>query len=508
LTAAPAILNFGIFSKGRPVSEIRPAAVAGTFYPARAAELARQVGALLDSAACEPAAAAPKAVIVPHAGYIYSGPVAAAAYARLSPLRGRVARVVLLGPSHHVGFRGLAAGSAAAWRTPLGDVPIDRDAVAALVGSGRAGVLDAAHAREHALEVQVPFLQQALGSFRLLPIVAGNAPPEAVAGLLDAVWGGPETLVVISSDLSHYLDYDTCRDTDDRTAAAIERLDETALGPEDACGCVGVSGMLLAAKRRGLAIARLDLRNSGDTAGPRDRVVGYGSWAFFEPPVRRAGLDQRDLAAIGPVLVDVACAAIASGLVTGEPRGVALPPGLHPALAAPGAVFVTLQRGGALRGCIGSPLARRPLLADTADNAFNAAFRDPRFAPLKAAELDGLGLSISLLSAPLPLRFADEDDLLAQLRPGEDGLIIEDGGRRALFLPAVWRSLPERRGFLAHLKQKAGLAAGHWSPGFRASRFHTSEIKSSPPDLLHALLGLVARLTAGDGALRLRPPAG
>jgi MEMO1 family protein len=219
---------------------IRPAAVAGSFYPAAAAELQREIGELLGGAETAAVAPVPKALIAPHAGYIYSGPIAAAGYSRLAPARERITRVVLLGPSHFVGFHGMAAGSAEGWQTPLGTVPIDRPVVDRLIEARLIGVLDAAHAREHSLEVQLPFLQVALSEFVLVPIVAGDASPEAVAALLDAAWAGPETLIVVSTDLSHYLDYRSCQETDRQTADAIERLDSTALGPDSACGRVPV----------------------------------------------------------------------------------------------------------------------------------------------------------------------------------------------------------------------------------------------------------------------------
>ena len=252
---------------------IRPAAVAGSFYPAAAAELHREIGELLGSVETAAVAPVPKALIAPHAGYIYSGPIAAAGYIRLAPARERITRVVLLGPSHFVGFHGMAAGSAEGWQTPLGTVTIDRPVVERLIEARLIGVLDAAHARELSLEVQLPFLQVALSEFVLVPIVAGDASPEAVAALLDAVWAGPETLIVVSADLSHYLDYRSFQETDRQTADAIERLDPSALGPESACGWVPVCGLLSAARRRGMSIARLDLRNSGGTAGPR------GGWS-------------------------------------------------------------------------------------------------------------------------------------------------------------------------------------------------------------------------------------
>ncbi|MDA8229830.1 MAG: AmmeMemoRadiSam system protein B [Magnetospirillum sp.] len=464
------------------MSGIRPASVAGSFYPAEPAELHRQLGALLNQASTRPPARAaiPKAIIVPHAGYVYSGPIAASAYVLLAPVRGMVERVVLIGPSHWVAFQGLAVGTADAWQTPLGTVPVDGDAVERLRRLPAVVTADSAHVREHALEVHVPFLQDVLGAFRLIPIVAGDTSPEMVAEALDAVWGGPETLVVVSSDLSHYLDYRSCQDADRRTAAAIQALDPGAIDRHGACGRVPVGGLLLTAQRRGMTVVPLDLRNSGDTAGPKDRVVGYGSWAFYEhPAAERAPAEDAEetVRAVGPTLIALARASIECGLATGRPAPAPTTQDMQETLRKPGAAFVTLMRRGGLRGCIGSAAAWRPLAEDVTDNAFRAAFRDSRFVPLAPREADGLEVSVSVLTAPEPMTFADESALLEQLTPGVDGLIIEDGHCRALFLPAVWAQLPNPRGFLDHLKRKAGLDAGHWSPAFRASRFRAIEVK-------------------------------
>ena len=221
----------------------------------------------------------PKALIVPHAGYVYSGPVAASAYARLRSARGRIRRVVLLGPSHRVGFRGLALSGADWFETPLGRIAVDHEAEAALHGLPSVQVLPRAHAEEHSLEVHLPFLQQVLDEFTLVPIVVGESTPAEVAEVLERLWGGDETLIVISSDLSHYHDYETARARDAATSRSIEALRYEDIDAGDACGRGPVSGLLHYARDHGLRVQTLDLRNSGDTAGARDRVVGYGAWA-------------------------------------------------------------------------------------------------------------------------------------------------------------------------------------------------------------------------------------
>ena len=391
------------------MAAVRTAVVAGSFYPADPGELTAMVRKYLTlPQGMPPEARAPKALIAPHAGYVYSGAVAGMAYARLWPVRHRIRRVVLVGPSHRVGFRGLAVSHAEAYETPLGLVPVDLKMIARVPG---VGVLEAAHAQEHSLEVHLLFLQEVLESFTLVPVVAGDAEPEDVAAMLEAAWGGAETLVVVSTDLSHYLDYDSCRRLDATTVRAIESADAAAIGRDQACGRVPVRGLLVVARRKGLSIVTLNVCNSGDTAGPRDRVVGYGAWALLEPEAgaKSAKTEEGEtmgddawnavLAEYGQILLHMAAASIRHGLYYG--RGLPLdldsfPPALHQ----PGAVFVTLNRAGQLRGCIGSPQAWRPLAEDVADNAYKAAFADPRFRPVLRHEVAELEVSVSLLTPP------------------------------------------------------------------------------------------------------------
>jgi hypothetical protein len=257
----------------------RPPAVAGQFYPGSPERLSAEVRSFL-AAAPEHCGAAIKAVIAPHAGYVYSGPVAAAAFAAVRDRAATIARVVVIGPAHYVAVRGVAAPTVEAFDTPLGRVPLDRAGLDALSNVPWVIASDVPHVPEHALEVELPFLQTLLRSFVLVPLLVGDAAPQEVAETLERVWGGEETLIVVSSDLSHYLDYDRARRRDRATAAAIEQLDWTRLGPDDACGVLPICGLLIQARRRGLKPARLALCNSGDTAGGRDRVVGYGAWAF------------------------------------------------------------------------------------------------------------------------------------------------------------------------------------------------------------------------------------
>jgi AmmeMemoRadiSam system protein B/AmmeMemoRadiSam system protein A len=430
------------------MATVRPAAVAGAFYPGDPRQLAAEVEELLGSVEYfEPRFDVPKALVVPHAGYIYSGPVAAAAYDALAPARGVVRRVVLLGPVHRVPVRGLALPEADAFDTPLGRIVVDAQAARSLAGLAQVVRSGRAHALEHSLEVQLPFLQKVLGEFALVPLAVGDASPEEVAQVIERLWGGEETLVVVSTDLSHYHPYDEARRIDGATLARIAAL-ATDLDHEEACGATPLNGLLALARKKRLAVRLLAACNSGDTAGGKGQVVGYSAFALHEGPAVPP-------AEAGRILISIARAAIEGALSKKEP-----PPANEPAwLRRSGATFVTLVADGKLRGCMGSLEAARALGEDVAANAVAAALRDPRFAPLAPDEWPRCEVEVSLLSAPKPIRFADEPDLLAQIRAGEDGIILESGGRRATFLPQVWEGLPEKRRFLDELIRKAGLPA-------------------------------------------------
>ena len=267
---------------------VRPAAVAGMFYPEAPAALAAEVRAYVSGVPpLAEGAARPKALIVPHAGYVYSGAIAASAYARLCTEGDAIRRVVMFGPTHRVPVRGLALPSARAFATPLGPVDVDRDAAASALVLAQVCESDSAHLLEHSLEVQLPFLQTVLGEFSIVPFAVGDATPAEVAEVIDLLWGGPETLILISSDMSHYHRYTEACEIDRATANAVLALSST-LDNEQACGATPINGLLMAARRRGLRPELLDLRNSGDIAGDKSRVVGYASFVFNEDLLDRA----------------------------------------------------------------------------------------------------------------------------------------------------------------------------------------------------------------------------
>lgn len=469
---------------------VREPAVAGLFYPEDADDLAAAVATHLDGdgsmgsddgpgddAGARPDAVAPsgaaggsdepRALIAPHAGYRYSGAAAGAAYRTLAEGRGSIDRVVLVGPAHRVAVDGpgVGASTARAWRTPVGDVPVDVDTMRGLVADGLAVAADAAHAPEHSLEVHLPFLLAVLGPVPVVPLVVGGCPPRAVAAVLDATWGDGGTLVVVSSDLSHYLSEAEARTRDDRTRRAIIEGRAGDIGPRDACGSVPIAGLVLAATTLGVVPRTVAMATSADASGDTGRVVGYGSFAFATP--------QPLSAAERTWLLARARAAVAH-----EVGGAGMDPlvdsDVDERLSVPGASFVTVEVDGALAGCIGSLEATRPLWQDVARNARSAAFADPRFEPLSAADLDTTVLKVSVLSRLEPLP-SGRDELIAAVRPGVDGVLIEAGDHRATFLPTVWEKLPQPEGFVAALAAKAGLAASAWPVDLQAWRYTTDE---------------------------------
>ncbi len=312
-----------------------------------------------------------------------------------------------------------------------------------------------------------------LGDFKLLPFAVGNATATEVAEVLERVWGGDETLIVISSDLSHFLPYDMAIQIDGETVKRILAL-RPGLNHEQACGATPVNGLLAFAAKHGLEAELLDVRSSGDTAGDKSRVVGYASIAFYEAQQAQKNKNEPEKDERGETLLKVARDAIARHL--GEP-GVSH--NIKHWMHEPGACFVTLTQGGELRGCIGSLEAHRSLMQDVRANAIAAAVHDPRFSPLIARELAHTRIEVSLLSRTEDMLFSSEQDALSRLRPGVDGIVLEYGQARGTFLPQVWESLPKPADFMAHLKRKAGLPASFWHEDIRLSRYTVTKWKEA-----------------------------
>lgn len=448
--------------------EVAAPQVAGSFYPADRLDLAVALQRATSGARVVEGVT-PKMVVAPHAGLAFSGSVAASAWRLFATRREQIRRVVVLGPAHRLALRGMALHPATAFETPLGRLPVDWSAARRLLTLADVRIDAAPFAGEHAIEMQLPFVQSTLGDVAILPILVGECAPSAVAEALARVWGGPETIIVISSDLSHYLPQDKARATDARTRQGIEMLDLGVAAPHAACGHRALAGALALARGLDLRATGLDVRTSLDTTGRTpERTVGYGAFAFEYASAARLAEGDREL------LIGTCAAALRRAVDTGgaAPK-LAVDGPLPPTLTALRATFVTLEMDGRLRGCIGSLAPRRSLLLDAAVNAVKAGFADPRFGKLEASDLDRLTLSVSVLSHPRPIEASSEDAVLAGLSPDRDGVMLADGGKSALFLPSVWRSLPEPRAFIAALKRKAGLDPTHWSNTLTLHRFST-----------------------------------
>ena len=450
---------------------VRVAAVAGQFYPANPDSLRNMVTRYLSRGHRFPVA--PRIVIGPHAGYIYSGPVAGMGYATIDPA---IKRVIIIGPAHYVPVSGLAVPGASWFETPLGRVLVDRTAISRLLKNPIAYVGDQAHRPEHSLEVQLPFLQVRLGSFSIVPIIAQEVDPQTAADciypLIDA-----QTLVVASSDLSHYMSQDRARREDDRTIEAI--CTGQSGGDIDACGECPIRVVMALAKKMGVKPLLIDKQTSYDTspeAGP-DRVVGYASIVFIPEvspvavshPVKKNGTLS---AADRSFLLGLARQSLEASV-----KGERLPqPDAMPEAAKENrGCFVTLTVRGELRGCIGYIEPVKPLGRAVIENARNAALSDPRFPPVTPDELPSIKVEVSVLTNPEPLEYSDPADLLRKLVPDIDGVILQKGSLQSTFLPQVWEQLPDKVQFLEHLAMKGGMDRNGWKTAlvkrYRAEHF-------------------------------------
>ncbi len=444
--------------------EIRKSIVAGRFYPADPSELRRLIENYVRAAekTCveSPERMHLKAVIMPHAGYVYSGPTAAHA---ASVLKGaHVTKVIIMGPDHRIGFTNASISGADAYETPLGQVMIHEDANRLKRTYDIFGVIELSDRYEHSIEVVLPFLQSSLADFSIIPIVMGTGETRPYAAALGSVID-EDTLLVVSSDLSHYLPYEQAVKKDRETIDMIVSLNEEGLGTgkNRACGILPILVTVHLALQRGWKPILLHYSNSGDTAGMRDQVVGYAAIAFYGGPMQKTFSEEQ-----GQALVQLARKTIQERLGIQSEEGESLSQTLtEDAFQAKRGVFVTLNKKGRLRGCIGCLEARESVLDGVRHNAINAAFRDPRFTPVARSEMDDMDIEISILTDPMPLEYTDYKDLLAKLRPGIDGVIIRLGYAGATFLPQVWDQLPKKEEFLAHLCAKAGLPSDEWKQG-------------------------------------------
>lgn len=447
---------------------IRKPAVAGTFYSDNPKILKNEIELFLDNAVG--VVKDSPMVIVPHAGYVFSAPVAASSF---KSIRKNIRRVILIGPSHYKYFKGISVPKENAYETPLGVVKVDSDAITKLKSYNFVNSFSEAHDKEHCLEVQIPFLQTILKEFSIVPIIASKIEnyrevADAVLSLVD-----DSTVIVISSDLSHYMDNDSAHKEDLQT---IERI--ISGNPHcdlDACGAEPIKIAMTIAKIKGYKSQLLDMRNSFETApryGSEDRVVGYAAIAYVPDNKEEKEYFTNDEK---NVLLKIARDSLVSGVTNQE---YDLPDISNEKLRDVTGCFITLRKGNALRGCIGYIEGVSPLYKAIADNAISAALKDYRFPPVTEDELSDISIEISVLTKPESFQYLNTDDLLNKIVPGVDGIILDYQGRRSTFLPQVWEELSDKVQFLEHLSRKAGLGAEDWKKASyrRYQAIHFEEI--------------------------------
>ena len=454
----------------------KKAVYAGSFYPQDPEELNKLLDSYKEDRQVEYRS---KAIIVPHAGYMYSGHAAMAGFQYLEPGE----NIFIIAPSHHESFNNIAMPEYTFFETPLGNLEVNNRLIAEIAESFPCIIADEVFDKEHAIEVQLPFLQnlfyphrQSAADFvknlkkigrkiRIVPILTGNCDYRLISDLISTYW--ENSSFVISSDLSHYYTLQQCRQIDTYTATIIETGRIEFLQQPQACGLIGIKGLVDFANNNDCTMIRAEMYNSGDISPEKDKVVGYGSW-FLYPGSRNDFIEKN----YSKYVLETAKKSIISEM-NGEEY---IPRQIPSVLTEYGASFVTLKLNGELRGCIGSIYPTKPLILDIIDNAANAAFRDSRFAPLGEEELDRLELSVSILSAIERINFKDERDLLSKIYP--HGVIIAEKDKRAVYLPVVWEQLPDREIFLNSLKEKAGLPPNYFSKTIEAYKFSATSISA------------------------------
>lgn len=446
------------------MKNIRPTSAAGKFYTDNEEKLEKQLNDF-EKNNLHDYEYKTRAIIVPHAGYMYSGQLASYGFEYLDK---EAKNVFIIAPPHYVAVKNVALSEFDKWETPLGEIEVNQEINQEMIRKFECEIQDDAFKDEHSIEVQVPFIQKYLPNAKIVPILAGRNY-EKITKIIANYWQNPENVFVISSDLSHFYHSNEAKKIDAQTAEMIETNNIKEFSPEQACGAVGVCALANFAKPNHFSLIRVAMVNSGDVTGDNARVVGYGTWILYE---RTKNTFIKEY--FSDYVIDVCKKSILSVLDKEELKISKIPA----VFEQHGACFVTLEKNDDLRGCIGSIIAHRPLINDLVENSKNSAFSDPRFQPLKKDEFKDLTINVSLLSAPEEMHFEDEADLLRQIKPFVDGIIIKDKGYQAVYLPSVWEQLPEKELFLNSLKIKAGMPPKHFSETFEAYRFMTEYIKS------------------------------
>ncbi len=445
------------------MDKVKEPSVANTFYSGNPSELKTQIESFIRESKNQYPIST-RAVIVPHAGLIYSGRLA---YEGISQLDRSVKNIFIFAPAHRVGFQGLGLTSYDRWKTPLGTIDVNQDITSELIEKFGANYNDDALAPEHSVEIQVPIIQYIFDDVKIIPVLLGQAEFQDVTKILEEYYPNPENGFIISSDLSHFLTNEEAYKLDHQTALMIESGNLSGFKYEMACGAIGIAGLVNFANNHKWSLVRIDMTNSSWATGDKSRVVGYGSWFLLEDDKNNFIKEY-----YSDFIIDLAKVVLQSAFDK-EQRTIDYPQIMDEF----GASFVTLEKNGMLRGCIGSIIAHQPLINDLVQNTRNAAFSDPRFNPLQFEELNELKIAVSILTAPTKIVFDNEEDLLNKIVPNKDGIIIKDGNYQAVYLPSVWEQIPDKKMFLNSLKVKAGLPETHFSNTFEAYRYETIYIK-------------------------------
>lgn len=446
---------------------------AGSFYPEKPEELTNLLNSFKQESQTNYKS---KAIIVPHAGIVYSGHAAMAGFQHLEPNE----NIFIIAPSHHESFNNIAFPEYTYFDTPLGSLEVNNRLIKELTETFPCIVANEIFDNEHSIEVQLPFIQNLFcphiqnamdfvkglkkRKFKIVPILVGNCDYRLISDIISANW--ENSSFVISSDLSHYFTQQECRQIDTYTATIIETGKLDFFQPQQACGLACIKGLVDFANNNDCTMIRAMMYNSGDVSRDKNKVVGYGSWYLYTNS-RNVFIEKY----YSKYVLDLVKQTIVAS-IKGEEF---IPHDIPPVLTEYGASFVTLKlKTGELRGCIGSVYPTKPLILDIIDNAKNAGFQDPRFEPLTVDELPNLQLSVSILSSIERINFKDERDLLSQIYP--HGVILAERDRRAVYLPIVWEQLPDRAVFLNSLKEKAGLAPDYFSRTLEAYKFEAAYI--------------------------------
>ncbi|MBE6452788.1 MAG: AmmeMemoRadiSam system protein B [Alphaproteobacteria bacterium] len=462
------------------ITPTREAAVSGLFYPADAYQLETDVDGYLKTV-ISPISYRPQIMIVPHAGYMYSAEVAAKAYQQLIPFSGKIKKIIILGPSHRVNIKGVALSSAGGFRTPLGRVSTDKELTEYFSQQKGFTFNNFAHKDEHAIEVQLPFLQKTLSDFTIVPMLYGNINSDTIAKALSPLLKKDDTLLIISADLSHYLDLNEAVKQDAQTIDMVNSGEN--LKNHQSCGATGINTAMYLAKTHSLKPKLLDISNSGEVSGVTDSVVGYASWIYAGEPELDKQLSPLEQEVENLTnfarhnmkhITDIVTKSLS--LAVEHKHYIPTRDEYPNSLFDKGASFVTLKIDNKLRGCIGSLLPSQAIATDIADNTYSAAMADERFSPLQQNELANIRFTVSLLSGYERISFKSEEDLLNKIVKGKDGLVIRDGDRQGVLLPSVWNEITDSKEFLTTLKIKAGLSPSYWSDNIKIFRFRTVEV--------------------------------